>query len=41
MGDLLCEMDTTISGITGNRNLTLVTRDDDFGRVTGLDVRYY
>lgn len=39
-GDLLGEMDTTISGIARNRNLTLVTCDDDFGRVAGLDVRY-
>lgn len=40
-GDLLGEMDTVISGIARNRDLTLVTRDDDFGRVAGLDVRYY
>jgi predicted nucleic acid-binding protein len=40
-GDLLGEMDTVISGIARNRGLTLVTRDDDFGRVAGLDVQYY
>jgi predicted nucleic acid-binding protein len=40
-GDLLGEMDTVISGIARNRGLTLVTRDGDFGRVAGLEVRYY
>ena len=40
-GELLGEMDTTISGIARNRNLTLVTRDDDLGRVSGLDVQHY
>ena len=40
-GDLLGEMDTLISGVARSRDLTLVTRDDDFKRVSDLDCQYY
>jgi len=35
------ETDTIIAGTVRNRNLTLVTRDEDFRRVEGVETRYY
>lgn len=40
-GDLLGAMDTLISGVARNRGLTLVTRGEDFERVSDLDCRCY
>ncbi|MWG34414.1 type II toxin-antitoxin system VapC family toxin [Halomarina oriensis] len=40
-GALLSEVDTLIAGSALNRNLTLVTRDDDFERVSALDLELF
>ncbi|MFC5971765.1 type II toxin-antitoxin system VapC family toxin [Halomarina salina] len=40
-GALLGEVDTLIAGTARSRNLTLVTRDDDFERVADLDLHLF
>lgn len=37
-GEPIAEIDTVIAGMVKNRDLKLVTRDEDFSRVDGLDV---
>lgn len=40
-GGLIGEIDITISGMVDNRQLTLITRDRDFKKVEGLNLRLY
>lgn len=40
-GKLVGEIDIIISGIVKNRNLILVTRDDDFKKIPDLELELY
>lgn len=40
-GKPLADMDILIAGIVANRGYTLVTRDSDFERIEGIDLRLY
>lgn len=40
-GTPIGEMDALVAGIVRNRSLTLVTRDEHFRLVDGLETRYY
>jgi len=40
-GEPIGETDSMIAGTAVSRNLTLITRDTDFEKVTGLTTRFY
>lgn len=40
-GNLIADVDILIAGIVRNRGLALVTRDKDFERIKGIDLRLY
>lgn len=40
-GDLIGEMDLIIAGMVRNRNVELITKDDDFKEIEGIDLRLY
>ncbi len=40
-GSLIGEMDMVIGGMVRNRGFSLVTRDDDFKKIKGIDLRFY
>ncbi len=41
VGKSIGEIDTQIAGMVRNRNLTLVTRDEHFKEVSGIDTLFY